>query len=143
MKRSLLWIILLLLFFAAALGVMRTRAAASERVAVFGIVSFTASPEITVPGMPVELSWKTSGASGATLGWAPEATGGDFVQRTVGLPPIGTMTVYPEENTVYLLECEMLSGRPCGTARITVLVRPFLTMGKRTPAIPENRKERP
>jgi hypothetical protein len=45
------------------------------------------------------------------------------MQWRAGLPPSGTMIVQPEENTVYVLECETASGQMCMTASATVRLK--------------------
>jgi hypothetical protein len=55
--------------------------------------------------------------------WGPQNHPRGNVQRRSGLPPAGTMTDQPEEDTVYVLNCETASGQTCMSASATVRVK--------------------
>jgi hypothetical protein len=123
MKRTLLWLLFLLLALATALGVMRSRAARIDPAISPEITSFTATPTVISPGESVTLAWKTRGALSVAMEWGPEYHVRRAMQKRTGLPPAGTMTVQPKENTVYVLECEVASGQMCMLASATVRMR--------------------
>ncbi len=132
MKRSLLWLFLLLMAGAATVGVMRINGERTERKGRPGIVSFTAEPKAVLPGQPVKLAWETQGASGVTLEWTNADHAGAVTRQ--GLPPSGNLTTHQDENTKYVLNCETVSGQSCGTARLIVKMRAWLTSQPGLPA---------
>lgn len=134
MKRSLLWLLFLLVALAVIPGAVQMRAARPLYRA--GIVSFTAERHIVSFGEAVTLIWETRGAASVTLQWRREADRRGPMQKTMGLPASGRTTVHPEATTIYRLECETLAGGTCGTARITVRVKPRLSKEASLPAKP-------
>lgn len=111
MKRTLL---LLFLFFALAgtLALMRNPTTQVSAV-IPAIVSFTAAPQAIGPGESVTLNWETRGVDSVTIQWGPENNPRDNMQKRVGLPPSGTMTFQPQEDTIYVLECETVPVQGC------------------------------
>jgi hypothetical protein len=120
-------ILVLSLFVLAAIAAVR--GAARSRVDTIGparsaeIVSFTATPRTIKPGESVTLAWETRGAASVTLKWSPERRTRAGMQRRTGLPPSGTLRVEPEEDTIYVLECEQASGQVCMAASASIRVR--------------------
>jgi hypothetical protein len=122
MKRILLLVLFLLLVLALTLGVVRSRAARIEPPGPAGIVSFTATPRSINAGESSTLEWMTRGVDSIAMEWGPAARPRDAMERRIGLPPVGTLVVRPEEDTVYLIECEGGSGQVCTEASATVRV---------------------
>ncbi|MGD1068741.1 MAG: hypothetical protein ABSB15_01260 [Bryobacteraceae bacterium] len=123
MKRILLVVLFLLLALGITLGIMRSRAASIEPASPSGIVSFTATPRVVNAGEASTLAWVTRGADSVTMEWGPAAKPRDAMERRTGLPPVGTLTVRPEEDTVYVIECQGGSGQACTAASATVRVK--------------------
>ena len=113
----------LLLFLAVTLGVMRIRGAAVKSVTFPEIVSFTATPRVISRGQFATVAWETRGVPTVTIEWCPASHPRGSMQRRSDLPPVGTMTVRPEVDTVYVLECETEYGQTCVSASATVRVR--------------------
>jgi hypothetical protein len=123
MRRILLSVMFLVLALALSVGVTRSRAARIEPVSPAGIVSFTATPRVIRPGESSTLEWMTQGVDSVAMEWGPAERPRDAMERRTGLPPVGTLTVRPEEDTVYVIECEGGSGQVCTEASATVRVR--------------------
>jgi len=118
MKRVLL-VLAVLLIVAVTLGVMRNGELRTEPE----IVSFTATPRIVSPGASSTLAWETRGVASVALEWGPVWGPRGNREMHPGLPPTGTMTVEPKENTIYVLECETTSGTMCMSQSVTVQVK--------------------
>jgi len=88
-----------------------------------GIVSFTATPKVIALGESSTLAWTTRGVDSVTMEWGPAANSRNEMERRTGLPPVGTLTVQPTEDTVYVIECEGGSGQTCTQASATVRVK--------------------
>ena len=112
MKRTLE--LLLLLLFAVAV---------TAKVIGPEIVSFQATPRVIRPGETVTISWETLGVESVAMEWGPEYHRPGSMQMRTGLPPTGTMTDKPTEDTVYVLECEASPGQMCNSASATVRVK--------------------
>jgi hypothetical protein len=123
MKRILFLLVFLLLAFAVTLGVVRGRAAWIGSVIPRDIVTFTATPRTIKMGDSATLLWEVSGATSVAMEWGPARHFRGSMQRRTGLPASGTMTVQPEEDTIYVLECESDFGQTCMSASVTVRVR--------------------
>jgi hypothetical protein len=63
MKRTLLWLLFLLLALAVTLGLVRSRAARIGSVISPEIVSFTAIPKVISHGQSATLAWETRGVT--------------------------------------------------------------------------------
>ncbi len=63
------------------------------------VISFTASPTMTTPDAPVELSWASEGVSSCALTPGPGA-----------VVATGTQTVQPAQTTTYTLQCDTASA---------------------------------
>jgi hypothetical protein len=87
------------------------------------IVGFTASPQAITRGQSATLTWNTRATASVTMEWGPENRDRGSMQKKVGLPSSGTMVVQPEENTIYILECETRFGDMCMSASTTVRVK--------------------
>ena len=87
------------------------------------IVSFTATPRVIKPGDSVTVSWETHGVDSVSMEWGPEYHQPGDMQKSTGLPPSGTMTDKPAQDTVYVLECETPVGETCMSASATVRVK--------------------
>lgn len=120
MKRILLVVLLLLFALAGTLAVVRSRAA--RPASTPAVVSFTAIPQVIRRGESVTLNWETEGVPSVALEWGPELRPLDNKQKEEGLPSSGTMTFQPEEDTIYVLECEPEQAQMC-TASASVRVR--------------------
>ena len=118
MKRILLLVMFLLLALAATLAVVRNRAAAVSPA----ILSFTATPQEIRRGESVQLDWSTEGVPTLALAWGPENGLRNNMQKREGLAPSGTMTFQPQEDTIYVLECETRPVLGC-SASASVRVR--------------------
>lgn len=94
-----------------------------EPVNPAGIVSFTATPRSINAGESSRLEWMTRGVDSIAMEWGPAARPRDDMERRIGLPPVGTLIVRPEEDTVYVIECEGGSGQVCTEASATVRVK--------------------
>ena len=121
MKRTLLLLVFLLLALAVTLGVMRSRPNPIGSAISPEIVSFTATPRTITRGQSAKLEWVTRGATSVAMEWAPELRPRGNMRRQTGLPPSGTMTVAPVENTVYILECNPEYDEVCTLASVTVV----------------------
>ena len=88
-----------------------------------GILSFTATPRIINAGESSTLEWMTRGVDSIAMEWGPAARPRDAMERRTGLPPVGKLTVRPQEDTVYVIECEGGSGQVCTQASATVRVK--------------------
>jgi len=134
MKIRSLWLLLfLLLAFAVALGVKVTKPPQLSTIVPYvrpQIVSFAASARQVNRGEPVTLSWTTTGTTQVSIESRPQLNPGSLGEKKTGLPPWGTMTVKPEEDTVYILECDAPKGVAVVSARVQVQVNPTtLTRG--------------
>ena len=120
MKRTMLWLMFLIFVVAVSLGFLRSH----ENISGLGIypevVSFTATPAVVAPGGTVTLDWDTRGTTAVTLKWAPESRPDEPMQGRTGLPPKGTLTLNPQESTVYILRCDTVAGVMCMSASTTV-----------------------
>jgi hypothetical protein len=123
MKRTTILLLLLLLTLAVSLGVMRIGAAPTGLGISPEIVGFTASPQAITRGQSATLTWNTRATASVTMEWGPENRDRGSMQKKVGLPSSGTMVVQPEENTIYILECETRFGDMCMSASTTVRVK--------------------
>lgn len=123
MKTNFLFMLLLLLGVAAALGIMRSGAAPMGLGWSPEIVEFTATPEVVHPGQPVTLAWKTRGTVSVAMEWGPETPSRDGLQLRAGLPSSGTMTVQPVADTIYELRCYTASGPMCLPIKASVRTR--------------------
>ena len=123
MKRTLLLLLLLLFGLAVTLGLIRSRAARIGSSVFREIVAFTATPRVISPGESATLAWETRGVVSVAMAWGPESNPRGNMQRRTGLPPLGTMTVQPKEDTVYVLECETDAGQVCMSASASVRVK--------------------
>ena len=122
MKKSLLSTLFLLLTVAAAPDVLRSSPLRIGPV-MPEIVSFTVKPKVITRGETVTLAWKTRGVPSVSIAWGPEYHQRGTMQRKTELPPSGTMTVRPMENTLYVLECGTLAGDVCMAASASVRVK--------------------
>jgi hypothetical protein len=122
MKRTFSILSFLLLVLAVTPGVMRSRAETIGPPISHGIVSFTATPRTVKPGESVTLQWETRGATSVAIEWGPERNPRGPTQKRMGLPPSGAMTLQPEEDTVYVLECDTPEGQTCMSASTRVHV---------------------
>jgi hypothetical protein len=123
MKRKLLLVLFLFLALTATLGVMVRRPASTGAVISPEIVSFTATPREINRGQSATLVWATRGADSVAMEWGPGLHPRGNMQRRTGLPPSGTMNVQPEEDTVYVLECNTDAEEACTLASVTVRVK--------------------
>jgi hypothetical protein len=123
MKRTLLWLLVLLFGLAVTLGLIRSRAARIGSAVFPEIVAFTATPRVISPGESATLAWETRGVVTVAMSWGPENNPRGNMQRRTGLPPVGMMIVRPGEDTVYVLECETDAGEVCMSAGATVRVK--------------------
>src|ERR1700722_17665460 len=121
MKRT-FSILLFLLPVSVTPGAIRSRAEPVGPAISRGIVSFTATPRMVKPGESVTLQWETRGATSVAIEWGPEHNTRGSMQKRTGLPPSGTMTLQPEEDTVYVLECDTPEGQTCMSASTRVHV---------------------
>src|SRR5215469_10065609 len=123
MKRLFI-MLFLLLAVAVALGVVRSLApGVGSGTGYPEIVSFKATPRVISLGDSSVLSWETRGTTSLAMEWTPERAPRGNMQRVTGLPPSGTMTVQPKEDTVYVLVCETPSDSTCASMSVTVQVR--------------------
>jgi len=120
MKRTLILVVLLLLALAVTLAVVHSRAA--RAAASPSIISFTATSREIRRGESVSLNWETEGVATVALEWGPENNPRYNMEKREGLPPSGTMTFQPQEDTIYVLECETTPAPLC-TESATVRVR--------------------
>jgi hypothetical protein len=120
MKRTMLWLLFLIFVVAVSLGFLRSHEQISGLGVYPEVVAFTATPPVVAPGDPVTLSWDTRGTTAVTLKWGPESRPDEPMQGRTGLPPAGTITLNPMENTVYVLRCETVAGVMCMSASTTV-----------------------
>jgi len=123
MKRILVLALFLLPALAITLGVMRGRETWGGPVSSPEIVSFTVTPKVIDHGQSVTVAWKTRRAASVILEWAPERNPRDNMQRREGLPPSGSLTFEPIEDTVYVLACETTTGDMCMAASAAARVR--------------------
>jgi hypothetical protein len=123
MKRTTLLLLLLLLGVAVTLGVMRSGARPEGLGISPEIVTFTANPQVITKGQSATLTWNTRSTASVSMEWGPEDRDRGALQKRVGLPSAGTLVVQPQENTVYILECETLFGDMCMEASTTVRVK--------------------
>ena len=123
MKRTLLLLLLLFFGLAVTLGVIRSREARIGSAVFPEIIAFTATPKLISLGESATLAWETRGVVTMGIAWCPENNPRGNMQRRTGLPPVGTMIVQPEEDTVYVLECETEGGQVCVSASTTVKVK--------------------
>jgi hypothetical protein len=123
MKRTFGLLLLLFFLLAVALGVMRLHGATLKSVILPEIVSFTVTPRVISRGQSATLAWDVRGAPTVAIAWCPESHPRGNVQRQSGLPAVGTLTVQPVENTVYILECETDYGQTCVSASATLQVK--------------------
>jgi hypothetical protein len=86
-------------------------------------VSITATPRVIQAGDSVTVSWETHGVESVAMEWGPEYHRLGSMQMRTGLPPSGKMTDKPQEDSVYVLECETASGQVCASASATVRVK--------------------
>jgi hypothetical protein len=122
MKRTLSILLFLLLAIAATPGAIRSRTESIGPPISHGIVSFTATPRIVKPGESITLQWETRGATSVAIEWGPEHNPRGLNAKRTGLPPSGTMSLQPEEDTVYVLECDTPEGQTCMSASTRVHV---------------------
>jgi hypothetical protein len=122
MKRTFLLLLFLLPALAVTPGVVRNRAEPIGPPISRGIVSFTATPRTVKQGESVTLQWETRGATSVAIEWGPEHNPRGLNGKRTGLPPSGTMTLQPEEDTVYVLECDTPEGQTCMSASTRVRV---------------------
>jgi len=123
MKRTSSLLLLLLLTFAGALGVMRTGAAPMGLTISPEIVTFTATPSKVSPGEPVTVEWTTRSTTSVTLDWGVEGQARESMEMRDGLPSSGSMTFRPIENTTFVLECETAFGAMCMSASAAVRMK--------------------
>jgi hypothetical protein len=116
MKRTVLLVVILLLVLAGTMAVMRVLA---DPVA---IISFTATPRVVMRGESVTLDWQTRGVPTVAIEWGPELNPGFNMQKKRGLPPSGMETFEPQEDTIYVLECETVPADACSQS-VSVRVR--------------------
>ena len=122
MKRTLILLIFLLLALAGTLAVVRNREPQILPEVAPAIVSFTATPQVIAPGESITLDWETKGVSTVALEWGPANSPRGNLQKESILPPSGTRIFEPQEDTIYVLECETAPVPAC-TASATVRVR--------------------
>ena len=120
MKRNSTMVLVLVLGVSIALGFLRSKAGPMGLGFSPEIVTFTATPEVANPGQPVTLAWNARGAAALTMQWGPENHTPATAQQKTDLPPVGTMTVQPAEDTVYELRCETVAGPMCLPAAAAV-----------------------
>jgi hypothetical protein len=123
MKRIFGLLLLLFLALAVTLGVMRIRGAAVKSGSLPEIVSFTVTPRVISRGEFAIVAWDIRGVPTVTIESGPESHPRGSMRRQSGLPAVGKMTVRPEEDTVYVLECETEYGQTCVSASATVRVK--------------------
>jgi hypothetical protein len=123
MKRTTILLLLLLVALAASLGVMRSGAAPTGLGISPEIVTFTATPQTIARGQSATLTWNTRSTASVTIESGPESRERGSMEKHAGLPSAGTLIVHPEENTVYVLECETVFGDMCMSASTTVRVK--------------------
>jgi len=87
------------------------------------IVTFTSNPPVIAKGQSATLTWNTRATASVAMEWGPEDHERGTLQKRVGLPASGSLVVQPQENTIYILECETLFGDMCMEASTTVRVK--------------------
>jgi hypothetical protein len=122
MKRRLVVALFVVLALAGTLAVIRNRGTLFGAALNPRIVSLTATPQVVGRGESVKLDWETEGVGTVVLEWGAELRPNDNKQRLENLPPTGTMTFQPQEDTIYVLECESATAQIC-TSSATVRVR--------------------
>jgi len=127
MKRILL-VLALLIVLALTTGLMRSHGVFStSSIQPHGtpeIALFTASPNRIAPGQEVTVSWMVRGVETVSIEWGPERNPRANLQKRTGLPAAGSLTVHPEESTVFILECQTPGLVVCMAASAGVRVRP-------------------
>jgi hypothetical protein len=122
MKRAVVLALLLLLVLAASLAFMRNHSSPRVPAGLPAIVSFTANPQQIGRGESVTLDWETQGVDTVAVEWGPADSPRGRMERREGLPPMGTQTFQPQEDTIYVLECET-GPVPACTESTSVRVR--------------------
>jgi hypothetical protein len=84
MKRTLLWLLFLLLALAVTLGLVRSRAARIGSVISPEIVSFTAIPKVISHGQSATLAWETRGVTSVAMERGPEHHPRGALQKSAG-----------------------------------------------------------
>ena len=84
------------------------------------IMSFTVTPRKVHVGQAVTLKWVTTGMRTVTLDWAPATNTRDNWRHCTDLPAEGSLTMTPESDTVYVLNCEHSAGSACASATVRV-----------------------
>lgn len=123
MKRTTILLLFLLFALAVSLGVMRSGASPTGLGISPEIVTFTATPQVISRGQSATLTWNTRATASVSMESGPEDRDRGSMQKRVGLPSSGSLTAQPEENTIYVLECETLFGDMCMSASTTVRVK--------------------
>jgi hypothetical protein len=122
MKRTVILALFLMLAFAGTLAFVRSRSKPDITAETPTIMFFTASPQDIQRGGTVTLDWETQKVPTVALEWGPAGSPRDNLQKREGLPPTGTMTFEPQEDTIYVLECETTPVQMC-TESASVRVR--------------------
>jgi hypothetical protein len=110
MKRTSTILLVLLVAFTGALGVMRSGAPATGLAIFPEIVTFTAKPAVISPGESVTVEWKTRASASVAIEWGLESHPRGTLEKRDGLPASGTMTFRPTEDTIFVLECDKAFG---------------------------------
>jgi hypothetical protein len=121
-KRTFIVALFLLLAFAGSLAYVQSRPKPWLTAETPTIMFFMASPQEISRGETVTLDWQTRQVPTLALEWGPAGKPRENMQKREGLPPTGTMTFQPQEDTIYVLECETTPAQMC-TESASVRVR--------------------
>jgi len=113
MKRTVVLVLFLLLAFAGTLAYVQSRPKPWLTTETPTIMFFMASPQEIPRGGTVTLDWQTRHVPAVALEWGPVGSERGSLQKREGLPATGTMTFQPQEDTIYVLECETTPAQMC------------------------------
>lgn len=113
MRRTLIVVLFLMLAFGGTLAFMRSRPRPGVTAETPAILFFTATPQEIIRGETVTLDWETQSVPTVAVKWGTSDNPGGNLETREGLPPVGSLTFQPQQDTIYVLECETTPLRMC------------------------------